>query len=182
MHTLVHSPASTMRGLPISLTRSITAASSQVFIDVRSSSAWPGKGAVTSSNIGPEKLFSATVVRSVETPKPAAAAATRPALERSCTGSIECVAKAIWDWKSIRIRVWSCGLSNWAPGAALATGRVAGRRGVAGVHMMRVPSDGGEEGAGDRQDRQDRRQAGRDAAAACGRADLKRCRPEPDRR
>ncbi|MNY57794.1 hypothetical protein D3C86_1940550 [compost metagenome] len=73
MHTLVHRPASTMRFLPMALTCLMTASSSQVFMDVRSSSAWPGNGAVTSVNIGPEKLFSATVVRMVDAPKPAAA-------------------------------------------------------------------------------------------------------------
>jgi hypothetical protein len=73
-----------------------------------------------SSNIGPEKLFSATVVRMVEAPKPAAECATSAALLRSVTASIECVAKAICDWKSIMISVWSVGVSSLAPGAALA--------------------------------------------------------------
>jgi hypothetical protein len=76
---------------------------------------------VTSENIGPEKLFSATVVRMVETPKPAAALATRAALLRSVRWpSIDLVAKAICDWKSIMIRVWSAGLSRRAPGVAVA--------------------------------------------------------------
>src|SRR6218665_800176 len=138
MHTLVHRPASTMRDLPISLTRWITAASSQVFIEVRSSSAWPGNGAVTSSNIGPLKLFSATVVRMVETPKPAAALATRAALLRSVVASIECVAKAICDWKSIMISVWSFAFSSEAPGVAVATGLA-----VLAVVVMGVSKRGG---------------------------------------
>lgn len=94
-----------MRPLPISLTRAMTPASSQVFIEVRSSIFWPGKARPISSNIGPEKLFSATVVRMVEAPKPAAAWATRAALLRSWTASIDFVAKAICDWKSIMISV-----------------------------------------------------------------------------
>jgi GH24 family phage-related lysozyme (muramidase) len=48
-------------------------------------------------NIGPEKLFSATVVRMVDTRNSAAADETRAALLRSITTSIDLVAKAICD-------------------------------------------------------------------------------------
>ena len=101
MQTLVHRPARTMRPFPMRLISSITAASSHVFIDVRSSIAWPGKGSVISVNIGPEKLFSATVVKIVGTLNPAAELATSAALLRSSSGAIDLVAKAICDWKSI---------------------------------------------------------------------------------
>src|SRR3954452_11247364 len=120
MHTEVHSPANTMRSLPMRLTSSITAASSQVFIEVRSSSFWSGKGTVISLNIGPEKLFSATVVRTVDTLKPAAALAISAALLRSRVVSIDFVAKAICDWKSIRTSVWSLGDSRVLPGVGVA--------------------------------------------------------------
>jgi hypothetical protein len=50
-----------------------------------------------SLNIGPEKVFSATVVRMVGTRNSAAADATRPALLRRFTASIDLVAKAICD-------------------------------------------------------------------------------------
>src|SRR5262245_25116170 len=60
MHTEVHRPASTIRPLPIRLTSSITALSSQVFMLVRSKNLALGKAALISSNIGPEKVFSAT--------------------------------------------------------------------------------------------------------------------------
>jgi hypothetical protein len=95
MHTLVHRPASTMRGLPISLTFRI----GLVFPGVHRGAVQQGLAgkARSSSNMGPETL-SATVVRMVEAPKPAAAEASKAALERSCTGSMECVAKAICDW------------------------------------------------------------------------------------
>ena len=36
------------------------------------------------------------------------------------TASIECVAKAICDWKSIMISVWSLGVSSSAPGVGVA--------------------------------------------------------------
>src|SRR5258707_13991463 len=101
MHTEVHKPARTRRLLPISLIFVITAASSQVFIEVRSRSAWPGNGSVTSLNIGPEKVFAATVVRMVGTLKLAAARAARAALLRRVMASMECVAKDIRDWSSI---------------------------------------------------------------------------------
>src|SRR5258708_2326436 len=97
MQTDVQSPQRTIRFLPMRLTSSMTAASSQVFMLVRSRSFALGNGLVTSSNIGPEKLFSATVVRIVETLKPAAAFATRPALLRRLTASIDFVANAICD-------------------------------------------------------------------------------------
>ena len=89
MQTLVQRPASTMRCLPISFTRLMTASSSHVFIEVRSSSTCWGNGSVTSLNIGPEKLFAATVVRIVDTSNPAAACATSAALFRSTTASME---------------------------------------------------------------------------------------------
>ncbi|MCY1310673.1 hypothetical protein D9M70_608910 [compost metagenome] len=73
-----------------------------------------------SENIGPEKVFSATVVRMVETPKPAAAWATKAALLRSSTASIDLVANDICDWKSIMIRVWSLGETRSLPGVAVA--------------------------------------------------------------
>src|ERR1700731_1290959 len=120
MQTEVHRPASTRRSLPIALIRLITLASSQVFIEVRSISFWPGKASVISPNIGPEKLFSATVVRIVETPKPAAARETRAALLRSVTASIDLVANDICDWKSIMISVWSLGFTKPRPGVGLA--------------------------------------------------------------
>src|SRR4051794_26340787 len=85
MQTEVHSPAKTSRFLPIWLTRSVTRPSSQVFMLVRSITSAPGKASLISSKIGPEKVFSATVVRMVETLKPAAAAATIAALLRSVT-------------------------------------------------------------------------------------------------
>ena len=152
MHTDVQRPASTTRPLPISLTRATTASSSQQFIDVRSIIASWGKGFVTSSNMGPEKVFSATVVRIVDAPKPAAALATRPALLRRSTASIEWVAKAICDWKSIMISVWSVGVSSWAPGFVAAVGmarlllifrwKAVAPRGTA-VVSLRGPRSGG---------------------------------------
>ena len=127
MQTEVQRPAKTMRPLPMRLTSLMTFSSSQVFIDVRSMAAWPGKAALISSNMGPEKLFSATVVRMVGTLKPAAAWATRPALLRSTTGSMDLVAKAIWDWWSMRMRAWSLGVSkDWA-GLAWAVGMAISR-------------------------------------------------------
>src|ERR1700688_2614437 len=105
MQTDVHRPARTMRVLPIALTLAMTFASSQVFIEVRSIRAWPLKALVISSHIGPENVFSATVVRIVETLNPAAAAEMRPALLRSTIASIDLVAHDICDWKSIRMSV-----------------------------------------------------------------------------
>src|SRR6266478_6296998 len=97
MQTDVQSPQRTMRLLPIRLTSSMTDPSSHVFILVRSRSRVLGNALVISSNIGPEKLFSATVVRTVGTLKPAAAFATRAALLRRLTASIDLVANAICD-------------------------------------------------------------------------------------
>src|SRR4028118_363995 len=125
MHTEVHRPERTIRDLPISLTRWMTAASSQVFIDVRSSRCPSGNAPVISSNMGPEKLLSATVVRMVETPNSAAAFATSAALLRSMTASIDLVANDICDWKSIMIRMWSLGSRRPAPGADVAVGIVS---------------------------------------------------------
>src|SRR5215475_15861432 len=100
MQTDVHSPASTMRPLPMRLTSAMTALSSQVFMLVRSKNLALGKAALISSNIGPEKVFSATVVGITDTLKILAALATSAALLRSMTGSIDLVANAICDWKS----------------------------------------------------------------------------------
>ena len=97
MQTEVHNPPNTTRFLPMRLISSITAASSQVFIEVRSSIGGLPNGSHTSSNIGPEKLFSATVVRIVGTLNPAAAAAISPALLRSTSAGMDFVAKAICD-------------------------------------------------------------------------------------
>ena len=136
MHTMVHSPANTRRSLPIALTTLMTLASSQVFIDVRSMSSWPGKASVISWNIGPEKLFSATVVRMVGTLKPAAACEISAALLRNTTASIDFVANDICDWKSIMINAWSCGVRSLEPGVGLAVG------------MVRLLSKGGRQGTG----------------------------------
>src|SRR5580692_6464050 len=100
----------------------MTCASSQVFIEVRSSMSWAGNALLISSNIGPEKVFSAIVVRIVETLNSRAALATRAALLRRVTASIDLVANAICDWKSSMISVWSRGLNNWRPGIGLAVG------------------------------------------------------------
>src|SRR5271155_728049 len=97
MQTEVHSPARTTRLFPISLTLAMTFVSSQAFMDVRSIIGWLGKAPVISSYIGPEKVFSATVVCMVETPNPAAVWEIRAALLRSITASIDLVAKDIWD-------------------------------------------------------------------------------------
>src|SRR5580704_2724947 len=97
MQTEVHRPARTIRPLPMRLTSSITALSSQVFMLVRSKNLAFGKAALISSNIGPEKVFSATVVGMVDTLKIRAALATSAALLRSVTGSIDLVANAICD-------------------------------------------------------------------------------------
>jgi hypothetical protein len=64
-----------------------------------------GKAALISSKMGPEKVFSATVVGMVDALKIRAALATSAALLRSTTRSMDLVAKAICDWKSIRISV-----------------------------------------------------------------------------
>jgi hypothetical protein len=71
------------------LTSLMTAASSQVFIVVRSKYLAFGKADLISSNIGPE--ISATVVGIAVTLKALAALATRAALLRSMTGSIDFV-------------------------------------------------------------------------------------------
>src|SRR4030095_9879245 len=120
MQTEVQRPAKTRRFLSIALIASMTLGSSQVFIVVRSISAWPGNGAVTSLNIGPEKVFSATVVSTVGTLKPAAPLETKAALLRRSTTSIERVAKAICDWKSIISRAWLVGDSSEAAGVGIA--------------------------------------------------------------
>src|ERR1700722_15693962 len=97
MQTEVQSPASTIRFFPISLTLSMTWASSHVFMEVRSIKGRFGNAPVISPYIGPENVFSATVVRIVETPKPAAAWDTKAALFRSTTVLMDLVAKDIWD-------------------------------------------------------------------------------------
>src|ERR1700733_2554018 len=122
MHTEVHRPARTIRLLPIRFTSPITASSSHVFIVVRSKNFALGKTALISSNMGPEKVFSATVVGIVATPKILAALATRAALFLSMIGSIDFVANAICDWKSIKISVWSAGESRVFPGIGFAVG------------------------------------------------------------
>jgi hypothetical protein len=86
-----------MRDEPIALMRSAIRLSSQVFIVVRSITADSGNAFLISVKIGPEKLFSATVVSTVATPKMRAALATRPALLRSKVASIDLVANAICD-------------------------------------------------------------------------------------
>src|SRR5215510_466936 len=120
MQTEVQRPANTSLSLPMRLTSLMTFASSQVFIDVRSIIFWRPKASTISSNIGPEKLFSATVVRIVGTLKPAAACEISAALVRKFTASIDLVAKDICDWKSIRISAWLLGLSRVFPGVGLA--------------------------------------------------------------
>src|SRR5271169_2520587 len=97
MQTEVHRPASTTLLFPIRLTSPMTAASSQAFIDVRSKNFAPLKTVLISSNIGPEKVFSATVVGIVDTLKTLAAFVTKAALFRNTTGSIDLVANAICD-------------------------------------------------------------------------------------
>src|SRR5580658_8505334 len=97
MQTEVHRPARTIRLLPIRFTSSITALSSQVFMLVRSKYLALGKAALISSNIGPEKDFSATVVGMTDTLKIRAALATSAALLRNVTRSIDLVANAICD-------------------------------------------------------------------------------------
>src|SRR5271163_163999 len=105
MQTEVQRPARTMRFLSNRLTSLMTASSSQAFMLVRSKNGTRGKAFLISSNMGPEKVFSATVVGIVETLKILAAFATRAALFRSAIGSIDFVANAICDWKSINISV-----------------------------------------------------------------------------
>src|SRR5271167_4282308 len=87
MHTEVHRPARTIRPFPIRLTSSLTALSSQQFMLVRSKNFVFGNAALISSNMGPEKVFSATVVGIVETLKILAALATSAALLRRLTPS-----------------------------------------------------------------------------------------------
>src|SRR5262249_62105092 len=94
----------------------------QLFMLVRSMNFAFGKAALISSNMGPEKVFSATVVGMVVTLKIRAALATNAALLRRATGSIDRAAKAICDWKSIRMSVWSVGVSNVFPGVGVAVG------------------------------------------------------------
>ena len=77
-----------------------------MFIEVRSMTSAPGKASSTSSKKGPEKLFSATLVTMVDTPNSLAAFATRAALLRSSTMLVDCVANAICDWKSTRMKRW----------------------------------------------------------------------------
>ena len=89
MQTEVHSPARTMRLLPIRLTSAITALSSHVFIEVRSKNFVFGNAARISSNIGPENVFSATVVGITETLKMLAAFEISAALLRRTTASID---------------------------------------------------------------------------------------------
>src|SRR5580692_1029788 len=97
MQTEVHRPASTIRDLPMRLTSATTALSSQLFIVVRSMNFFLGKAPLISSNIGPEKVFSATVVGIVATLKTRAALASSAALFLRTTASIDLVANAICD-------------------------------------------------------------------------------------
>src|SRR5580704_1234254 len=97
MQTDVHSPARTIRDLPMRLTSAMTALSSQLFMVVRSMNLALGKAALISSNIGPEKVFSATVVGIVATLKTRAALASSAALFLKMTASIDLVANAICD-------------------------------------------------------------------------------------
>src|SRR3954464_4968930 len=98
MHTDVQRPAKATLLFPVLLNCSITRASSHVFIVVRSITLALGCAALISWNLGPEKVFSATVGRMVGTLKMRAAWATRAALLRSMTASIDRVANAICDW------------------------------------------------------------------------------------
>src|SRR5580692_10632177 len=97
MQTEVQRPQRTSLPLPMRLTSPMTAASSQVFMLVRSKYFAFGKAVLISSNIGPENVFSATVVGMKDTPKIRAAFATRAALLRNATGSIDLVANAICE-------------------------------------------------------------------------------------
>src|SRR5450830_85 len=97
MQTEVHRPASTILLLPIALTRSAMRGSSQVFMLVRSITSCSGKTDLISSNMGPEKDFSATVVKIVDTLNSLAALATKAVLLRSVIASMECVANDICD-------------------------------------------------------------------------------------
>jgi hypothetical protein len=67
-----------------------------------------------------------------------AALATSAVLLRSMTGSIDLVAKAIWDWKSIMISVWSVGVSKVLPGVAFAVGMSILRVWSLGLLMVSV--------------------------------------------
>lgn len=73
-----------------------------------------------SSNIGPEKLFSATVVRMVGTSNDLAPREISAALLRSSSGEIDLVAKLICDWKSISTSAWLSGEISDLPGVAVA--------------------------------------------------------------
>lgn len=64
---------------------------------VRSSTGSPGKISGNSGNNGPEKDFSATVVRITGTSKPLAPLAIKATLLRSAEMSMVCVANAICD-------------------------------------------------------------------------------------
>ncbi|MCY1452114.1 hypothetical protein D9M71_690160 [compost metagenome] len=105
MHTEVHRPARTILFLANRFTSTAMRSSSQVFMLVRSMMLCSGNTERISSKIGPEKLFSATVVRMVATLNSLAALATSAALLRSDTASMDLVAKDICDWWSIMIRV-----------------------------------------------------------------------------
>jgi hypothetical protein len=64
-----------------------------------------GKASLISSKTGPEKLFSATLVMTVDTLNAFAAWATSPALLRSSMAPMDLVANAICDWWSIMMSV-----------------------------------------------------------------------------
>src|SRR5262249_58686654 len=112
MHTDVHKPANTMRPLPMRLTSWMTALSSQVFMLVRSKNFAFGNAVLISSNMGPEKVFSATVVGMVVTLKMRAAFAANAALLRRAAGSVDRTAKANCALESMRIRVWAVRVSH----------------------------------------------------------------------
>ena len=83
---------------PVFFTASGIRGSSQVFMVVRSNGLTSGNTACTSGNRGPLKLFSATVVRIVGTPKAFAVLASPVTLFWSSTMSMDFVAKAICGW------------------------------------------------------------------------------------
>src|SRR5206468_286749 len=97
IQTEVQRPASTIFPLLNWLMRSAIRPSSQVFMVVLSITSTSGKTLLISSKIGPEKVFSATVVRIVETLNSLAALLTSAALLRKEMASIDLVAKDICD-------------------------------------------------------------------------------------
>jgi hypothetical protein len=122
MQTLVHKPASTMRPLPLALTRSETRGSSQVSAGPADHPA-PGKF----PDLGEHragKLFSATVVRMVGTLNSAAAWATR---RRCCAGVVSI------DWW----RRSSATVVDHDEGVVGAVDQGLGRQGAGGRNLLR---------------------------------------------